>query len=83
MEIKIDFKADWKEYMLKQILAGGYKIEESEDYKSISYKFFNLHRRSIHQHPRKVLESKGVLYGIWYGIWGHTLISDYLFDSIL
>lgn len=57
MTLTIDFSADWKAYMLADIAGQGYQVTSSESLDSISYKFFNVRRRRLQAHPRKVHES--------------------------
>lgn len=58
MTVIVDFTNDWKQYVENEISSQGYAVDQSEDLRSLSYKFFNLRRRRIAATPRKVLESK-------------------------
>jgi hypothetical protein len=57
MVIAIDFSADWKEYMLDEIISQGYSVTSSDSLESISYKFFNIVQRRVQEFPRAVHES--------------------------
>ncbi len=46
MTVIVDFTNDWKQYVENEISSQGYTVDQSEDLRSLSYKFFNLKQKN-------------------------------------
>ncbi|MCM0755615.1 hypothetical protein M7784_10200 [Desulfovibrio aminophilus] len=57
MDVDLDFRADFKDYLLAQFTKQGYQIPQEKPLQEIAYLYFNFQRRSIPLCPRAILES--------------------------
>ncbi|WP_160036290.1 hypothetical protein [Paenibacillus sp. An7] len=57
-ELNIDFKKDWKDFLIKILEERGYKIDNSLNSSQISNLFFNLNRRFVSARKRRIFVSK-------------------------
>lgn len=57
MDVIINFRADFKAYLLSQLIRQGYQIDPDKSLSDVAYTYFNLWRRTITPRSRIVHES--------------------------
>jgi hypothetical protein len=61
MEIKINLTSDWTQYLRSAITAAGYSVSATESLDELSYKYFNIRKRTVPDLCRAVHESRKLL----------------------
>lgn len=56
----IDFYSDWISKLRSNLISEGYAVDPNESSQKVSIKYFNVAKRTILAHPRKVLVSKNL-----------------------
>jgi hypothetical protein len=58
MKIQIDLTSDWTQFLRSEITAAGYSVSATESLDELSYKYFNIRKRTVPDLRRVVHESR-------------------------